>query len=830
MTARTAANARRKSQQATQNGNDAAAASAAASSSASTSASATAEPASPLSSALSSLTPLLSSPVASFFLPDSSTRHAALFAAQQFYALGRELQPDYLMKGLSGAAASGSAPKRLITHAPLINGKVKPATKGKSAAQSHGVPFSSDQIYAQLKLHSDPLLPRLSAQIKALDQAVREAQQLREEDEEDEKNQAEAELDDEEEEQSDDEEDVEIDEDDDEADGLEREREDEEGEDDAAEENDADGAEGADEDEEKGVGVGSYKGRGGLTEDAFFSLEDMEKFADMYDEDEEEAGEEGEDDDEFEDEDDDEDGEGDEDMLDDEGDAVDLSILHRRALRKQHEKTLKPLKAPKGKAKSGEIEDESDIDLQDDGEDDARDRKAGGARYEDFFDAPPPGLLSKSKKRSRAKSMEEYYAEEDQTAYLDEDDVDEFGGEFSQLAESQRKGLLGRSSAEVADEGGADEDGDDDAAAEAALASSPALSTKDPSKMSSYERSKSKLADQISSLEQKLVQPREWAQMGEVSGSERPVDGLLDQHLEFETASKPPPLITQEYTQDLEEIIRKRIIEQRFDDVVRKLPPPPLKGSKGAEGDQPILDTKSSVGLAEVYEQEYLDATAKASGQATKAEQASAALQQEIGHLVGHLFHKLDALCNFHFTPKSLHAEEIDIKSLLPNVSSIAMEDAMPTLQSAESHLAPQDILDVRQSDMVGASEKSKEERVAKRRKIKSQRRKKDQRVLEKERTKIAGMDRSSVEGNAEQGILRKVISSAEMRAATTARNVIQAGGKGGLLTSGKPKPGQPIINTNQQPTHNFGKSQVFFGKMMQQSKTDRKNKKQRTQ
>jgi len=40
--------------------------------------------------------------------------------------------------------------------------------------------------------------------------------------------------------------------------------------------------------------------------------------------------------------------------------------------------------------------------------------------------------------------------------------------------------------------------------------------------------------------------------------------------LEFEHATKIPPLITDEVTKSLEDIIKYRIIENAFDDVIRK--------------------------------------------------------------------------------------------------------------------------------------------------------------------------------------------------------------------------------------------------------------------
>ena len=45
--------------------------------------------------------------------------------------------------------------------------------------------------------------------------------------------------------------------------------------------------------------------------------------------------------------------------------------------------------------------------------------------------------------------------------------------------------------------------------------------------------------------------------------------------LDFERASAPPPQPTEEATASLEDVIRQRVADQRWDDVPRVAPPPP---------------------------------------------------------------------------------------------------------------------------------------------------------------------------------------------------------------------------------------------------------------
>lgn len=49
------------------------------------------------------------------------------------------------------------------------------------------------------------------------------------------------------------------------------------------------------------------------------------------------------------------------------------------------------------------------------------------------------------------------------------------------------------------------------------------------------------------------------------------MNSLLEEYVEFEHGSKPVPVITQASTRSLEDIIKRRIKDEAFDDVVRKV-------------------------------------------------------------------------------------------------------------------------------------------------------------------------------------------------------------------------------------------------------------------
>lgn len=142
--------------------------------------------------------------------------------------------------------------------------------------------------------------------------------------------------------------------------------------------------------------------------------------------------------------------------------------------------------------------------------------------------------------------------------------------------------------------------------------------------------------------------------MGEADSRSRPQNSLLEQDLDFEHVQKVVPVITQETIQGLEERIKARILEGRFDDVVRirALADKPFLPSRLFE----LKDTKSTQSLAQIYEDEY---TALQTG-GIAGEDRDGKLKkehEEIEQLWENICGKLDALCNAHFVPKQVGLE-----------------------------------------------------------------------------------------------------------------------------------------------------------------------------
>ncbi|KAL5495224.1 MPP10 [Sanghuangporus weigelae] len=247
--------------------------------------------------------------------------------------------------------------------------------------------------------------------------------------------------------------------------------------------------------------------------------------------------------------------------------------------------------------------------------------------------------------------------------------------------------------------------------------------------LSAHEARMEELRKQISELEAENVAEKEWVLKGEVTSRARPQNALLEEDLEFGRVTKAVPVVTEEVVQDVEARIRARIIDGRFDDVVRKRPvdDKPFLPSQAFE----LQDTKSKESLAQIYENEYI---ASQTGGSTNDRDARLQKEhEEIEKQWENICYKLDALCNAHFTPKQPKATI----STVSNVSAVSLESPLPTAKAASTVLAPEEVFEPSSSDLRSKSELAPTEKRALRTKERKQR-KKQRQVLEKSVDKFA--------------------------------------------------------------------------------------------
>jgi U3 small nucleolar RNA-associated protein MPP10 len=177
-----------------------------------------------------------------------------------------------------------------------------------------------------------------------------------------------------------------------------------------------------------------------------------------------------------------------------------------------------------------------------------------------------------------------------------------------------------------------------------------------PTDLSTYAQRQLALKEQISQLEAENVADKDWTMMGEATSRSRPLNSLLEEDLEFEHRNRVAKVITEEKVAEVEDIIKGRIVEGRYDDVVRRraFDAKPFLPSRTFE----LQDSKSQQSLAQIYEDEYTAARTNGEG-GVALDERDGKLEKEHKELEAiweGIADKLDALCNAHFTPKKVKA------------------------------------------------------------------------------------------------------------------------------------------------------------------------------
>lgn len=208
------------------------------------------------------------------------------------------------------------------------------------------------------------------------------------------------------------------------------------------------------------------------------------------------------------------------------------------------------------------------------------------------------------------------------------------------------------------------------------------------SSSSSFKKYNEKKSKEIASLEQELVQSKRWDMKGEIKGQERPENSLLSLSSIIERASKPIPIISQDHTNTIEDIIINRIKNDDFNDVIYK--------NKNiidttTNDDDENINEKSKIGLGQIYENEYTATTTTSTKSNNKNIDSN---KEEIKQLFHIISKQLDGLSHFHYTPKPV-VNDINITSIKNNntsIKTILIENINPTNESDANALAPDEI------------------------------------------------------------------------------------------------------------------------------------------
>lgn len=208
---------------------------------------------------------------------------------------------------------------------------------------------------------------------------------------------------------------------------------------------------------------------------------------------------------------------------------------------------------------------------------------------------------------------------------------------------------------------------------------------------SSHQRRQAALTAEIRRLEAASVAKRDWTLSGEARAADRPINSLLEEDLEFERAGKPIPVITQEVSEDIEALIKRRILAREFDEVIRRRPGNLATGNAEARrGRFELDDTKPQQNLAEIYEAEHLK-NVDPEGYTDKRDEKIKREHAKIEQMWKDVSARLDALSSWHYKPKPPSASI----NVVADVPTISIEDARPAAGGevgGESMLAPQEV------------------------------------------------------------------------------------------------------------------------------------------
>ncbi|KAL7295368.1 hypothetical protein TKK_0011253 [Trichogramma kaykai] len=262
-----------------------------------------------------------------------------------------------------------------------------------------------------------------------------------------------------------------------------------------------------------------------------------------------------------------------------------------------------------------------------------------------------------------------------------------------------------------------DDDQNDDNNKEAPLSlfeSNEASDEEESAPKSTLEIKQERLKKKIKHLEEAAISEKPWQLQGQVSAQSRPENSLLENYVEFDAGSRPALITTQETNISIEDIIIQRIKDKAWDDVVKKYKTieTPVEFKKKLVMNQ----EKSKESLAQIYENEYIKQREALNPEDPEERQEEEPKEHiEVKERMHALIKKLDALCNYHYTPKVAKPEV----KIISNVPAVSMEEVAPVATTDATLLAPEEVRAKEKSAPLGETEKTKTDKKRERRKKK---------------------------------------------------------------------------------------------------------------
>ena len=417
-----------------------------------------------------------------------------------------------------------------------------------------------------------------------------------------------------------------------------------------------------------------------------------------------------------------------------EGDDVDHDLKERIKLNTEQEKFFNFEDFEKfadGNEDLGEIDDSVDIYESMYGEEQVgeEDGSSSEEEFEDGVDLEKEGSSIGTEIREKKNPRLTVQVQPEENKTIDNLTHDDFFGptinpadnskevqhenEGTAVVAQEEKDTLQNESSSSSSTSNSDDDGSDSSSDSSDSDAEPA----EARQLSRHEKYEMDKKAEIEALEQELLKTKSWDMLGETSSRKRPENSLLEKDLDYQRTIKVAPTITEDVTKTIEDMIKQRIRDELWDDVERKMEDKALKPGRELEE---VSTEKSKLGLGDVYARDYEE---NVLGNASAKDIEKQKLHDEISGIWDELSSKLDAMSNYHFTPKPV-VDDIQIKS---NVASIQMEEVLPMGVSEASRLAPEEVYKKkrgREGVLVGEDELGTDERARKRRAKKAARRK----------------------------------------------------------------------------------------------------------
>ncbi|KAL6762276.1 U3 small nucleolar ribonucleoprotein complex, subunit Mpp10 [Haematococcus lacustris] len=317
-----------------------------------------------------------------------------------------------------------------------------------------------------------------------------------------------------------------------------------------------------------------------------------------------------------------------------------------------------------------------------------------------------------------------------------------------------------------------------------------------PEQLSTHEQRLLRMQERIGELEAAALGEKQWTLLGEVDAQRRPLNSVLEVDLDFDTTVRPAPEPSQEAMASLEDLIKQRIADHKFDDVVRVLP----LGPEPQRKELLLQDTKAAKGLGEEYEEAYV----KAAGGTTQVQDAEDKLRQAARLLFQELVAKLDALSHFHYTPKPV-VEDLSVRT---DVAAVRMEEAAPLAVSTASMQVPAEVYKPTEGGAPKAeAELTKEDR--KRRRAAHKRAGKSAALQQQSEKRAKALASGTALPAPDNGLPVAGRKSAALAAAT--------GGKKGAKRAAKEAAAAAGVGATKHARTEFGKSSKVFARIQEQ-------------